>query len=227
MPGWIRHIAVAFWLFSSSLCTCGQSWGGLQDSLFVKGRVVTTADSTLGDLGLQVQLGDLTLAAGDSIETGLHRGTMLTGWARGLRGRLQFEVSWPKYTDTCRFWVGCDTLGLTTVCAMDTLHWNWAPEDTGCFPVATSHGLSEVLVQAQRLPFESSRLNLIVDWLEGKCVSAEQIERLASAFDDEARRLEVIQSATCTSPFQLHKLEGLFTSQHYRSAFTEWASRWH
>ena len=227
MPGRFRHISVVFWLCSAPLLTLGQARGFSPDSLFIEGRIATPTDSILTETALQVKLGDFTLTAGDSVGVAVHRGTSLTGWARGFQGRLQFEVPWPKYADTCRLWLGCDTLGLTAVCATDTMHWSWTSEYTGCFPVTTSRAVAQVLARAQRLPFESSRLSLIVDWLGGKCVNASQIERLASAFDDEARRLQIIQSATPVSPSEVHRLTGLFASQHYRSVFIQWASTSH
>ena len=223
MPGSFRHISVLLCLFSATLAGRAQWHNTTPDSLFVKGAIAASPDSLLPQTTIQVRLGDVALLAGDSVATTVHKSTSLSGWARSPWGRLQFDTTLPKYADSCRFWMGCDTLGLTLAWAKDTVQWTWKPEERGCFPVATSSSVDAILQDAQRFPFESSRLSLIKSWLEGKCTSPEQVGRLAAAFDDEARRLDIIQSATCSSPSQTYLLEKLFASQHYRSVFLEWA----
>lgn len=222
MPGMTRHILTAFWLCSTALYASGNVGVDSADSLFVVGYVAETPDSLLPETALHVGLGKFKLTAGDSLAASLERQATLGGWARGPLGRLQFDVSLPKYADSCRFWLNCDTSGLTVILEGDTSHWNWSPEQSGCFPLTTSNAFDDILEEARLLPFESSRLSLIVNWMEDKCAAADQIGRLAAAFDDDARRLAVIQSATCASPSHIHQLEPLFASQHYRSLFLEW-----
>lgn len=222
MPGTLRHLFAVFCLCSSAASASGHGIGLLSDSLYVVGHIAEAPDSLLSETTLQVQLGEFKLSPGDSLAASTARGTHISGWARGPLGRLQFEFPLPKYADSCGFWLGCDTLGLTVVLASDTSRLFWSAEQSGCFPLTSSQAFDGILEDALGLPFESSRLNLVVNWLEDKCASTEQIGRLAAAFDDEARRLKVIQSATCASPANISQLEPLFVSQHYRTAFTEW-----
>ncbi|MDA9001961.1 DUF4476 domain-containing protein [bacterium] len=223
MPGPLCHLFAVFCLCSTAISASGSENGLQSDSLFVVGQIAEAPDSLMSETTLQVELGEFRLSQGDSLAAATARGTNISGWARGPLGRLQFEFSLPKYADSCGFWLACDTLGLTVVLASDTSRLFWSAEQSGCFPLTSSQAFDDILEEALRLPFESSRLTLIVNWLQGKCASTDQIGRLAAAFDDEARRLKVIQSATCATPANIPQLEPLFVSQHYRSAFTEWA----
>ena len=72
-------------------------------------------------------------------------------------------------------------------------------------------------------PFESSRFAFLKPWLENQCLTTVQIERCAAAFDDDERKLLLVQSTPCAYPSGFAGLQSVFSSQRYRSHFLEWA----
>ena len=71
-------------------------------------------------------------------------------------------------------------------------------------------------------PFESKRLAQLQPWIAEKCLTPEQLRLCAATFDDEERKLQLLQDASCTAPSRLHELGAVFSSERYRNRFLEW-----
>ncbi len=223
MTGALRNIALAAIL----TCSC---WGGVQcaaieavsDSVVISGHVANVVDTVLPETSVSLYIADFTLHPSDSVEVAVSRGERFVVWAEGEAGRLQFEVPLPRYADSVQFTLRCDSSGASWVVNRDTVLYAWAPRGTGCFPAASERDLMRMLYTAEKKPFESERFSIMKAWVQGQCLSPRQIRRCAAAFDDEERKLRLIQATTCTAPFELPALAAAFTSQHYREAFLNW-----
>ena len=64
---------------------------------------------------------------------------------------------------------------------------------------------------------------MLAHWMGNQCLTIEQLKRLVAVFDDEARKLSIIQSANCNAHANIKGLASVFSSQYYASAFMDWA----
>ena len=179
-------------------------------------------DSSLPGLEIELEAGGYVVHPNDSAQISLQRGSSISVWAQYDGGRLQFDHSLARLQDTlsCTLW--CDLLGCFMVMSDDTLGFEWNPQGTGCFPVARDHEVDQVLREALEEPFESKRLAQLQPWVFEQCLTVDQLRSLAAAFDDEERKLQLVQDASCATPSQLHELGTVFASQRYRDRFLEW-----
>lgn len=199
-------------------------WRPPSDSLFIEGTVTAMADSLLPDLVYGIRCGGRDFLVGDSIRIRAMRPVGVQCWARSTRGQVQFESSLPMRVDSLSISVHFDSTGVALVWTGDTLLNRWQPAGTGCFPAASEAMVRNHLAEASEQPFEAMRFTLCGDWLSGQCLTAEQLLRVVAVFDDEERKLRLIQRASCTDPSRMHMLSSVFSSQYFLDAFQAWLS---
>ncbi len=195
------------------------------DSLQVSGRVLPAADSVLAEVSLHLEIAGRQLQPGDSMDIRLPRSARLLVWGESPLGRLQFEVPLPPRVDSTAFALLHDSTGTLLCWPDDTLQTPWTPKTNGCFPATSAQSVEHILAEVTSISFESARLDALSRWMMDQCLSTGQIERLTAVFDDEARRLRLIQRAPCTTPSKMKRLEKVFTSAYYRGEFLEWAEQ--
>lgn len=210
-------------LCASALQAKGTGMTVVNDSIHLRGTVAVVADSVADGLNLQVTLGDVILTKGDSVDMRVRSTLRMVGWASGPQGRLQFETPINRQQDTVMFALIPDTLGIQLCWPGDTVRWAWKPADAGCFPAISDGMVEDIAEAAMRRPFESARYEVLVKWMGNQCLTIEQLKRLVAVFDDEARKLSIIQSANCNAPADIKGLASVFSSQYYASAFMDWA----
>ena len=202
-------------------CASGQ---GLfrTDSLHLDLQWQAMSDSLLPGLEIEMEAGGRIFHPSDSTRLTLLKGSRISAWAQFSGGRVQFNHSLPRFQDTvaCALW--CDTLGSVLLMDDDTLRFPWRSQSAGCFPAAHDHELNRVLRNAMAEPFESKRLAQLQPWIAEKCLTPEQLRRCAATFDDEERKLQLLQDASCTAPSRLHEVGAVFSSERYRNRFLEW-----
>ena len=220
-----RHITLLAFVFVTAETAMLWGQGRLEDSLQVKGRVVRPADSLISDITLNLEIGQTQLQPGDSIDMRIPRSARMRVWGECPLGRLQFEAFLPRRVDSTEFALRLDSAGTRLCWPTDTLHTPWTPKTNGCFPIASAQSVERILTEVNAVPFESKRFVALSAWMIDQCLSTAQIGRLASAFDDEARRLKLIQRAPCSTPSRITQLELLFSSSYYRGAFLEWTEQ--
>ena len=225
MSSALRHLTLLAFVFVTAECALLWGQGYSQDSLQLKGMVTPTADSVLSNVSLNLEIGQVQLQSGDSIAMRIPRSWRLRVWGESPLGRLQLEVGLPQRVDSTEFTLQADSTGTWLYWPTDTLRTPWTPKTNGCFPVASAQSVERILAEVGAVPFESKRFDVLSGWMMDQCLSTAQIERLASAFDDEARRLKLIQRATCSTPSRMARLEMVFSSSHYRGAFLEWTEQ--
>ena len=225
MSSALRHLTLLAFVFVTAECALLWGQGYSQDSLQLKGMVTPTADSVLSNVSLNLEIGQVQLQPGDSIAMRIPRSWRLRVWGESPLGRLQFEAGLPQRVDSTEFTLQVDSTGTWLYWPTDTLRTPWTPKTNGCFPVASAQSVERILAEVGAVPFESKRFDVLSGWMMDQCLSTAQIERLASAFDDEARRLKLIQRATCSTPSRMARLEMVFSSSHYRGVFLEWTEQ--
>lgn len=201
----------------------GWEVAAVNDSIHLRGTVAVSADTAADLLKLQVTLGDVILSKGDSVEMRVRSTVRMVGWASGPWGRLQFETPINRQQDSVTFALIPDSLGIQLCWPGDTIRWAWKPSDAGCFPAISDVMVEDIIEAAMRRPFESARHEMLAQWMGNQCVTIEQLKRLVAVFDDEARKLSIIQSANCNAPANIKGLASVFSSQYYASAFMDWA----
>lgn len=198
----------------------GQSSGA--DSLWLMVHVADTPDSIVGDLRLGMQWNGKTTTPFDSMQWIGPAHTGLQFWAVSDRGRLQMECRLPLRTDSAVFSLNCDSIGCAFALAGDTVRAPWVARSEGCFPATSNRDLQRTLTSAMQEPFESIRFSKLTGALSKQCLQPEQLKQCAALFDDEERRLKLIQSAPCTAPSLLEELTPLFATQYFRDQFLQW-----
>lgn len=210
-------------LCAPAVQAAGPKMTAANDSIHVRGAVASVADSIADLLNIQVTLGDLVLSQGDSVDRRVRSSVRMVGWASGPLGRLQFETPINRHQDTVVFALIPDSLGIQLCWPGDTAHWAWRPADTGCFPAISDGMVGDIIEAAKRRPFESAQYEMLAKWMGNRCLTIDQLKRLVAVFDDEARKLSIIQTANCNSPAEIKGLASVFSSQYYASAFMDWA----
>ena len=210
----ISHALLLGFLMATSA-----AWG--QDSLWVTGRIEPGQDSL--NATLHWQFGNTPPpAAMDTAWMPISRNGGLTCWGEGTMGRAQIEQAWPRYRDSVLVTLMADSAGLVLVLATDTLVHPWTPAGTGCFPATPNSAIDRWLAQQEGVPFESRRHQAALAWISGQCLTTESLGRLMDTFDDEARRLSLLQAAPVVRPEALHTLSNRLFSSRYRAAFDGW-----
>ena len=192
------------------------------DSVLIEGTVIAIPDSVLPDLELQVTLDGHGLLPGDSLTASVPGHAALRVWGSCALGRVQWETALPARMDSIAFAMRPDSAGVAMHWPTDTVLHPWQPVTRGCFPATSNREVIGILEQGAKEPFESARFQLWQRWLPNRCLSLDQLRSIAALFDDEGRKLAIIQSASCTAPDQLEELAALFDSNHYRNTFLEW-----
>ena len=193
------------------------------DSVHVSGWVSAWTDSSTTAPEVHLEWGARALQAGDSLEAWVGSEQHINIWALGNMGQLQFSHTLPHWQDSVSFVLSSDTVGVVMVMGVDTAAAQWMTGEKGCFPTLPEWQLDRQLERAMSEPFESSRFAFLMPWLENQCLTTVQIERCASAFDDEERKLLLVQSTPCANPSGFEGLQSVFSSQRYRAHFLEWA----
>lgn len=192
-----------------------------QDSLAVRGWITASPDS----MALQplVQLTSIMHPAPpDSAWIRVKRKAPVRCWSEGKNGKAQLEATWPRFGDSLSFTVQTDSLGLYWALGADTLFAAWSKTNKGCFPFIPSSAAQDFIQTLQDMPFESKRQLLVMSWLDDHCLRVSNLQNLLAAFDDESRRLNIIQNAVVSDPEHLSTLSGSFFTAHYKKAFDQW-----
>lgn len=192
------------------------------DSLQLQVQWVAMSDSLLPRLEMELEADGQSFQPADSIRISMLKGSSISVWARFDGGRLQFDHALSRFKDTVSCVLGCDILGCALTMDQDTLRFLWSPKGSGCFPAARNHEVDRILQDVLAEPFESKRLARLQPWMGDQCLTLEQLRWCAGAFDDEERKLQLLQNASCVTPSQLHELGTVFASQRYRDRFLEW-----
>ena len=212
-------------LFTLCLTACcalpGLAGTGASDSLWVRGGVVDSPDSIVATLDWKVN-GRVPLPGLDTTWSRLPRTGGLVAWAKTDSTQAQLEAPWPRWTDSVAFSLFLDSAGLGLQFFSDTLIAPWSPLQSGCFPASSDRDLQGILGSLAALPFESRRLDLAQAWMQDHCLTPDALRRLADGFDDEGRRLRLLQSAVITTPDALPSLSGLFFTTRYQDEFLQW-----
>lgn len=210
-----RHALVLLW--ASLWLICSPGWG--QDSLDVRARIIASPDSL--DLPLHLTWGTQP-ASFDSAWHRIARSAAPSAWAEWPLGRAQLHTRWPRFADSLEIWMTADSSRLTLIVGRDTLQQAWSTSTSGCFPAVSATELTRWMHGLEDIPFESRRHDLTLRWLESQCLSVTHLGQLLDTFDDEARRLALIQRAQVVNPTALPSLADRFVSSRYRAAFTDW-----
>ena len=177
----------------------------------------------------------------DSIDAVIHlqwEGTMVdTGWSAASRqtpptawsecplGRAQIDGNWPAHGDSLFLHLHADRLGLMMIIGTDTLQQPWLTRNTGCFPATPDREFNPWLETGLRIPFESKRHQVALDWVLGHCLTTQNLGQLMGTFDDESRRLSLVQHARLVDPERVAELSERFVSSRYRAACSDWAAQ--
>lgn len=225
MSGLLQHILRAFFILSimGLAAAAGAQRQARTDSIVIEGSVTTVPDSLLPGLELQVDLAGHMLHPGDSLAASVPGHSAVRAWGSCVLGRAQWETGLPARVDSISFNLLVDSTGIALCWPTDTVRCAWQPTNNGCFPATSNRDVVRILEQAAGEPFESARFELWRSWLPNRCMSLDQLRSIASLFDDEGRKLDIIRSAPCTEPDRLTELAPLFDSKHYRNTFLEWA----
>ena len=217
----MHRALLSFFVLGLGLLLCADGWGMSQrDSLWVRGGL-TLADSMAVDvewrLGRQDPEGET-----DTVWTRISRSDALLAWARTDSTQVQLDAPWPTWVDSAEFQVALDSSGLSLRLVRDTLRAPWGPLESGCFPTTPTHEVNQLLQDLGDLPFESKRLDAAVPWLRRHCLSIPDVRRIANLFDDDGRRMSIVQVARITRPEVMPSLVDLFFSSRYKAQYLEW-----
>lgn len=206
---------------SACCALTGLAQGGSADSLWVRGGVISSADSIRARLDWRLN-GRAALPGMDTTWSHLPRTGGLVAWAKTDSTQVQLEAPWPRWTDSVAFSLFLDSAGLGLQLVSDTLMASWAPLQSGCFPASSDRDLQRLLGSMSDLAFESRRFELARVWMKDHCLTPTALRRLADGFDDEGRRLGLVQNATLTTPDALPALGSLFFTTRYQDEFLRW-----
>ena len=192
-----------------------------QDTVWVRGAITPGPDSLA--ISVEWRMGGQSPAPGlDSMWMPVDRMQPLLCWGQGDLGRAQLEAAWPRFADSVHVALFPDSAGLTLTLGADTLLQAWSPAHEGCFPATSKAVLTAWLDEQAAIPFERRRHDAAMAWLKGHCLTVGDLGRLLDSFDDESRRLSLIQQASVVRPAELNALSNRFFSAHYKSAFQRW-----
>ena len=213
----------SFWQFCLLILALAAASGTAlaQDSLTVRGWITASPDSMASQPLVQLT-SIMHPAPPDSAWVRVTRNAPVRCWAEGHYGKAQVEATWPRFGDSLSFTVQTDSLGLNWALGPDTLFAAWSKTNKGCFPFIPSSTAQDFIQTLQDMPFESKRQLLVMSWLDDHCIRVTNLQNLLGAFDDENRRLSIIQNAVVSDPEHLGTLSGSFFTAHYRKAFDQW-----
>ena len=222
----MRRLLHAFLPVCLTACCAltGLAQGESADSLWAKGGVVVSADSISATLDWRLN-GRAPLPGLDTTWRLLSRTGGLVAWARTDSMQAQLEASWPRWVDSVAFSLFVDSTGLGLQLLSDTLMASWAPRQSGCFPANSDRDLQRLIRSLSDLPFESKRFDVVKTWMMNHCLTPRALRRLADEFDDEGRRLSILQSAAITTPDALPSMSSLFFTTRYQDEFLKWLER--
>lgn len=200
---------------------CAGHAQGSKDSVWVCGGLFLASDSIALDMDWTLD-GQTPKPGADTLWTQVSRNSELTAWARNDYAQVQMASSWPRWADSIEFTLVLDTMGLNLRMPEDTLTALWKPLQSGCFPATSVRDLEEMLASLSETPFEAKRYDVAVVWLSQHCLTIPGLRRLADGFDDERRRLSLLQSARITHPEALLSLGSLFFTARYQEEFRQW-----
>ena len=177
-----------------ALVLCGTGWGmSAQDSLWVRGGL-TLVDSMAADV--EWRIGGLEPGEGsDTTWTRILRADGLLAWAKTDSGQVQLDACWPVWADSAEYQLLVDSSGLSLAPFQDTLHAPWAALQAGCFPATPAREVDRALQSLEDIPFESKRHDAAVLWMRRHCLAIRDLRRIANRFDDDARRMSLLQGA--------------------------------
>ncbi len=192
-----------------------------KDSLWVRGGLLTSHDTIALEMDWRLD-GQTPRRGTDTLWRQVSRNGELTAWARTDSTQVQMASNWPKWSDSLEFTLVLDTAGFNLRLPEDTLTVLWQPLQSGCFPATSARDLEKILIALSDTPFEAKRYDTAVLWLRRHCLTIPGLRRLADGFDDERRRLSLLQSALITQPEALPSLGSLFFTARYQEEFRQW-----
>lgn len=222
----LRHaLALVILTVSHTLCIgAGDILPAAQDSVFLEGTLPSEGHAADGHFSCGFRIDDQHFAPGDSISGVFPKKAAVMVWARAPEGQLQFETALTGLPDSAAISFLSDSAGFGVVLGIDTLLHPWGAAQDGCFPSAAGQAVRQFLNEVREQPFESQRFALLKAWIPAQCLTLEQLAECTAVFDDEGRRLQLIQCAQCVAPERLRALDTSFASRHYREAFRQWLS---
>lgn len=192
-----------------------------KDSVWVRGGLLPANDSIALEMDWRLD-GQIPKPGADTLWTQVPRNSELTAWARTDSTQVQLASNWPKWSDSLAFTLVLDTSGFNLRMPGDTLTSLWQPLQSGCFPATSVRDLEKMLTSLSDTPFEARRYDTAELWLRRHCLTIPGLRRLADGFDDERRRLSLLQSARITHPEALPSLGSLFFTVRYQDEFRQW-----
>lgn len=203
------------------LLLCGPGWGMPEpDSLWVRGGL-TSADSMAVDVEWRIG-GTAPDGGSDTLWTQISRADGLLAWARTDSNQVQLDARWPAWADSAEYQLVVDSSGLSLQLLHDTLSAPWAALEFGCFPATPARDVDRILRAMEELPFESKRHDAAVLWMRRHCLSIPDLRRIANQFDDDMRRMSILQGARVTRPDVMPSLSDLFFSSRYKAQYMDW-----
>ena len=207
-------------LLSAILLSFGLQ-ASVADSLWVRGGLLPAADSSMVEINWHLN-GEIPESGSDTLWKRVPLSGGLFAWARTDSTQVQLEADWPRMADSVDYTLSADSTGLTVVLGADSLHADWKPAQSGCFPAASKRDFDLLVASLAELPFESRRHETAVLWMQRHCLTLTALRRLADTFDDEGRRLSLLQGARVTNPDALSTMGSLFFTNRYEAEFHTW-----
>lgn len=192
-----------------------------KDSVWVRGTFLQVNDSIAVEMDWRLD-GEIPRPGADTLWTQVPRNSELTAWARTDSTQVQMASNWPKWSDSLTFTLVLDTVGFKLSMPEDTLTAFWQPLQSGCFPATSTRDLEKLLTSLSDTPFEAQRYETAVIWLRRHCLTIPGLRRLVNGFDDERRKLSLLQNARITHPEALPSLGSLFFTARYQKEFRQW-----
>ena len=207
-------LALFIWALGGLVCEA-------QDSLTVRGWLPPQHTTPTNGMDLQIQ----TSLEGMSWDSTWHRFARLDpvlAWSQGPLGQAQIQTQWPRFGDSLTVVVTADSTGLNWRTPNDTLVADWSSPTGGCFPVTPHASSVNFVALLQDIPFESKREELSFQWIQNQCLRTASLKLIIGFFDDESRRLTLIQKTNFHDLQAVGSLEQDFTTSYYREAFNLW-----
>lgn len=192
-----------------------------KDSVWVRGGLLPASDSIALEMAWRLG-GEIPKPGADTLWTQVPRNSELTAWARTDSTQVQMASNWPKWSDSLAFTLVLDTAGFKLRMPDDTLTVLWQPLHSGCFPATSTRDLEKMLTSLSDTPFEAQRYDTALLWLRRHCLTIPGLRRLVNGFDDERRKLSLLQGARITHPEALPSLGSLFFTTRYQEQFRQW-----
>lgn len=192
-----------------------------KDSVWVRGTLLLANDSIALEMDWRLD-GEIPKPGADTLWTQVLRNSELTAWARTDSTQVQMASNWPKWRDSLAFTLVLDTGGFKLRSPEDTLTAFWQPLQSGCFPTTSTRDLEKMLASLSDTPFEAQRYDTAILWLRRHCLTIPSLRRLVNGFDDERRKLSLLQGARITHPEGLPSLRSLFFTARYQEEFQQW-----